>query len=202
MYYYINYLQIIFPVLTVLLLVAGLFSRRKNLILAALWISLIVIIFQYQIANGEILGSYFNYGQATIYSINLAVLLTSLLYIILTLEADTISRSSRFIIGLFSATLVTGGFLLLFNIWFNAHFLADKKPDTPLLQVATFQKLDYCNYKYVFYKINNQGKIYYMCPNRYGLLPSQGLMEKAPLYVIKQLPSSGKRKAANTNNKS
>lgn len=189
MYHFNNILQLIFPFFTLLILIIGLITSSKKYLLAALWLSLIATILHYRLANGEILGSYFDIRQATIYSINLIVLLVSLLTIIFVPSFRSAEKKILYLSGLLSAALVTGVFLVLANIWFNAFFLADRMPNTPILQVAVMQKPDYCDYKYVFYKVNLQGKISYMCPAHFGFLPSQGLLLKAPEYVIRQLPA-------------
>lgn len=188
MYYINDYIHLIFPIFTLFLLFAGLRSQRKNYLLAALWLSLIAIVLHYQTAGGEILGSYFDYKQAAIYTINFIVLLVSFICLMMPLAASSSHKSLRLGTGFLSALLIAGVTLLLINIWFNAYFLSDRMPGTPLLQVATFKKLDYCNYRYVFYKVSEKGKVSYMCPNYYGLIPSQGYLSTAPDYVIRQLP--------------
>lgn len=188
MYYLGSCILLIFPFLTFLLLVIGLKTERKNYILAALWLSLIASILHYQTANGEILGSYFDYWQALIYSMNLTVLLLSLMYFIIALGFETSVQSIRYALSLLAATLIIAVTILLANIWFNAWFLSDRMPNTPLLQVATSNKLDYCNYKYVFYKVSSAGTVDYMCPQRFGVLPSRGVLDRVPKYILKQLP--------------
>lgn len=188
MYFFSNYLQFIFPFFTLLLLIIGLTAKHRNYLLAALWLSLIATILHYQTASGEILGSYFDYKQATIYSVNLLVLLVSSIFLIAISIKEHAGKALRFIASLFFACFITGGVLLLINIWINAHFLGDRMPNTPVLQVATFKKTDYCSYRYIFYKVSRDGKISYMCPNYYGLVPSEGNLDAAPLFVIKQLP--------------
>ncbi|KTD52410.1 type I secretion system LssZ [Legionella rubrilucens] len=188
MYYFSDYLQFIFPFFTLMLLVIGLTTQHRNSLLAALWLSLIATILHYQTARGEILGSYFDYKQAAIYTVNLLVLLISSIYLVAASIRASARKVLRFATSLFFACFVTGALLLLVNIWVNAHFLSDRMPNTPILQVAAFKKMDYCDYRYVFYKVSQEGKISYMCPNHYGLVPSEGSLDAAPQFVIKQLP--------------
>lgn len=199
MYYISDYIHLVFPVFTLFLLIAGLRTQRKNYLLAALWLSLIAIVLHYQTAGGEILGSYFDYRQAAIYTINFIVLLVSFICLMMPLAADSSQKIFRLGTGFLSALLIAGVALLLINIWFNAYFLADRMPGTPLLQVATtVKKPDYCDYRYVFYKVSEKGRISYMCPNHYGLIPSHGYLQTAPDYVIKQLPQQLQEKFRQT----
>ncbi|KTC93661.1 MULTISPECIES: type I secretion system protein LssZ [Legionella] len=179
----------LFPILGIIILFFGIQLRRKNYILVALWLSLIALILHYRASGGEILGSYFNYLHAAIYSLNLIVLISSIICLLLTSMDEIRSRILRYGAGLLSAGLITGGALLITNLWINASFVENRLPGTPILQVATFNKQPYCSYKYVFYKIGSDSIVRFMCPNHYGLLPSVGPLNTAPSFVIKQLPT-------------
>ncbi|CEK10677.1 hypothetical protein [Legionella hackeliae] len=181
-------IHLLLPALALLVFTLGLKFRRNNYVLVALWISLIALILQYHASGGEILGSYFNHMHAAAYSLNIIVLLASIFFFMFTFLIGKINNLLQYGIGLVGAVLVTGSVLLLINLWINANFVENRLPGTPILQVATFNKPSYCGYKYVFYKINANGKVEFMCPNHYGLLPSVGELETAPDFVIKQLP--------------
>ncbi|KTD36633.1 type I secretion system LssZ [Legionella nautarum] len=182
-------IHFLFPILGIIILFFGIQLGRKNYILVALWLSLIALILHYRASGGEILGSYFNYQHAAIYSLNLIVLISSIICLLLTSMDEIHSRILRYGAGLLSAGLITGGALLITNLWINASFVENRLPGTPILQVATFNKQPYCSYKYVFYKIGSDSIVRFMCPNYYGLLPSVGPLSTAPSFVIKQLPT-------------
>ena len=55
------------------------------------------------------------------------------------------------------------------------------------MQVALFKKADYCNYKYIFYKVAKDGAVTYLCPNYYGLIPSIGRLDISPDFIATQL---------------
>ncbi|KTD26160.1 MULTISPECIES: type I secretion system protein LssZ [Legionella] len=181
-------IHILFPVLGIIILVLGIKQRRKNYLVVALWLSLIALILHYRASGGEILGSYFNYSHAAIYSLNLVVLIAAIICLLVASMEEMNSKFLRYSGGLLSAGLITGGALLITNLWINAFFVEDRLAGTPILQVATFSKQPYCSYRYVFYKIGSDSIVRFMCPNHYGLLPSVGPLNTAPSFVIKQLP--------------
>jgi multisubunit Na+/H+ antiporter MnhE subunit len=182
----LNTLNNLIPLLGVIFLFTGINAQRINFIIAAFWLSLIGLILHYQTAGGELLGSYFGYQNATLYSINLLVLVASILYLLFRLPLFK-KRSYRYLLGLIAACLIIGVAILLTNLWVNAHFIEHKKPGTPVLQVATASPIVYCNYRYVFYRIDNDGKVSYMCPNYYGILPSVGHLDVTPEFVLHHL---------------
>lgn len=186
----INSVYFVFPIAGLILLFCGLRSRYKQYISMALWVSLIAVLLEYHRAGGEILGSYFNYKHTLVYSINLTVLLVCIIYLLLnSIRKNTITLW-RYLSSFIAAVALTGTAILIANLWINARFIENRYPSTPLLQVSTFNPIDYCNYNYVFYKVNPAGEIQYMCPNYFGLLPSVGKLNTAPLYVVQQLPAS------------
>ncbi len=181
-----NLLYILLPLLGIALLVAGIIMRRTNCIIGALWLTLIALMLNYQAAGGEILGTYFGYKNAAIYSINLIVLIITLLYLFFKLPLLQ-KKPTRYLTGLISACLVVGGILLLTNLWVNAYFIENRRVGTPIMQVATFTPVDYCAYRYVFYKVGLDGHINYMCPNHYGILPSMGQLDVSPAFLLNHL---------------
>lgn len=181
-------IHLLFPLLAALILTIGLKLQRKNYILVALWISLIALILHYKASGGEILGGYFNYAHASIYSLNLIVLISAFICLLQTSIHEVQSRLIHYTSGLLSASLITGGALLLINLWINAAFVENRLAGTPILQVAAFNKQPYCSYRYVFYKVGPDSIVQFMCPNHYGLLPSIGQLRTAPNFIMKQLP--------------
>ena len=143
----------LFPLLGIVILLFGIVKQRKNYVILTLWLSLIALILHYRASGGEILGSYFNYLHASIYSLNLFVLIFTIIYLLLTATEEIQNKILRFSTGLLSAALITGGTLLAINLWVNANFVENRLAGTPILQVATFNKQPYCSYKYVFYKV-------------------------------------------------
>jgi len=181
-----NILHVSLPLLGIVLLVTGIVMRRTNCIKGALWISLIALLLHYQTAGGEILGTYFGYKNAAIYSINLIVLIITLLYLFFHLPIFQ-KKPGRYATGLISAFLVVGGILLLINLWMNACFIENRRAGTPIMQVTTFAPIDYCTHQYVFYKVGLDGHINYMCPNHYGIIPSIGKLEISPEFLLNYL---------------
>ncbi len=174
------------PLVGVILLVIGIKTERMNYVITALWLCLISLLLHYQTAGGEILGSYFGYEHAAVYSVNLLVLLISLLYLFF--KAPVLqNKHIRYATGFISACLVVGGSLLLINLWMNANFIENRRPGTPVMQVATFTALDYCSYRYVFYRVSLDGKISYLCPDHYGIIPSIGHLDVSPDFVLNHL---------------
>ena len=187
-----NLTHVLLPCLGVVLLLAGMQMKRINYIIGALWLSLIALLLHYQAAGGEILGTYFDYKNAAIYSFNLAILITTLLYLFFNLPMFQ-GKSARYITGFISACMVVGSMLLLTNLWTNAYFIENRRIGTPIMQLATFTThLDYCSYRYVFYKVDLNGNISYMCPNRYGVIPSIGQLDVSPDFLQKHLSLQSK----------
>lgn len=193
-----NSLHVLFPLLGIALLVAGIMAKRTNYIIGALWLSLIALVLHYQTAGGEILGTYFGYKNAAIYSANLIVLITTLLYLFFKLPLLQ-KNPARHLTGFISACLVVGSILLLINLWMNACFIENRRTGTPIMQVATFKPIDYCTYRYIFYKVGLDGHINYMCPNHYGIIPSVGQLEVPPGFLLNHLtrPSKTETKVDN-----
>lgn len=168
------------------MLLTGASLRRTNYVIIALWVSLIALLLQYQAAGGEILGSYFGYLNTTVYTFTLITLVASFVYLFFKTPSMH-GKFSRYAGGLVAACLITGGSLLMINLWINAHFIEDKLPGTAIMQVVTFTPPSYCSYQYVFYKVGSNGKISYLCPNYYGLLPAVGHLDVAPDFLARQL---------------
>lgn len=187
-------IHLLFPLLGALILLFGLKFKRKNYFIVSLWLSLIALLLHYRASGGEILGSYFNYTHATIYSFNLILLITTVISLLQTSIQGFSNKNLRYAAGFFSVALVTGTTLLLINLWINASFVENRLAGTPILQIATFNKQPYCSYKYVFYKIGADNVVRFMCPNHYGLLPSVGRLQTTPNFIINQLPGQLQKK--------
>ncbi len=181
------------PLLAIVLLIIGIKKERVNYFISALWLSVIALLLHYQTAGGEILGTYFNYTNAAIYTVNLLVLITTLLALFYKLPLFE-GKHIRYIKAMISGILILGSVVLGINLWMNAYFIEHRNPGTPLMQVATFTKLPYCHYSYVFYKVDPEGKIGYLCPNYYGLIPSMGTLDVSPQFLLNQLGQDLKAK--------
>lgn len=181
-----NLVHILLPILSLLLLILGVKNNHRNYVILSFWSSLIALIIQYELAGAEILGYYFNYLQASIYTLSLLTLAACIIYFVINFKN---TKKGLHLFGHFFAMIASMSILiLLINLWMNAYFIENRMPGTPLLQVSVFTPLDYCTYRYVFYKINQTGDLKYMCPNHYGLVPSVGYLTKTPDFLIKQLP--------------
>ena len=188
---FLNILHDLFPLLSIILLVIGLKIDRISYIIVALWVSLIALLLHYQAAGGEILGNYFGYKNAAIYTLNLLVLISTLVCLFLNLPVKQRKNLRPLSIGI-SLCIIIGSLLLMINLWFNAVFIENKRPGTPILQVATFTSLPYCSYRYVFYKVTTDGKVGYLCPVHYGLIPSTGQLDSMPSFLLQHLGNGRK----------
>ncbi len=188
-----NVINYTLPLISLIFLSLGIIRTRINFVLMAFWLSLIGLIFLYRMAGGEILGSYFDYLNATFYTLYLLVLISGTLYLFFNvsfLRGKYVSYATGFV----SACLITGGTILMINLWMNAHFVEDRMPQTAIMQVVSFTPPTYCAYRYVFYKVGRDGKIAYLCPNAYGIIPAVGHLETAPKFLIRYLGASIKMK--------
>jgi hypothetical protein len=191
----ITALNFALPLLGIILLLFGVKRGNLTSIIIALWVSLVALLLQYQLAGDEILGTYFDYKNAAIYTINSLILSFALLYILL--KASLFHRKYiRYLTGLLAAGFITGGVLLLTNIWINAEFIENRFPGSAIMQVVTFTPPRYCEYRYVFYKVGNDKKISYLCPNHYGLVPAIGHLEVAPDFLFHQLAQQMQHKTS------
>lgn len=177
------------PVLALILVLMGIIQHKKNIVVLSLWVALVSILIQYQVAGGEILGSYFDYTKAILYSLNFLTLLLSLGY----LSAYFVRYKKVYIrlpLALLFASLITLSSLILINLWMNAYFIGKRKQGTPVLQVASQYNPTSCSSPYVFYVINQDSTVSYLCPNYYLLIPKTGKSESLPESIAKQFGAS------------
>lgn len=185
----VNLIHIMFPLLALVLVIIGIMLNRKHYVTIALWLSLIALILHYRTSGGEILGVYFDYTHTMVYSLNMLVLVLSVTYLIFTYARQSNMQLIRYASGLLVAAVICSSVILMINLWVNAYFISNRMQGTPLLQVASPGKLDYCNYKYIFYKVDRNGHIEYLCPNYYGFIPSIGVLKQVPDTIVNQLPN-------------
>lgn len=181
----------LFPLIALVLLIIGIRRNAIYYVISSLWISLISLVIHYQTSGGQILGSYFNYLNAAIYSVNLIILFIALIRIISHLSND--STAYKFTSSLLQALIVIGSLLVLSNLWINAYFIENRMTGTPVMQVALLKKPDYCNYRYIFYKVATDGSVIYLCPNYYGFIPSIGKLAISPDFIATQLSTPNKK---------
>lgn len=174
-----------------ILLIIGIKNKAIYYIISSLWLSLIALVIHYQRSGGEILGSYFNYTNAAVYSVNLIILVISLIMVITHLGKE--SSSFKYSTSLFQSLLVIGSILVIANLWINAYFIENRMKDTPVMQVALLDKPEYCSYRYLFYKVAADGSVKYLCPNHYGFIPSIGHLDINPDFIASQLSTPSKK---------
>lgn len=179
-----------FPLIALYFLITGIKKNTIYPIISSLWLSLIALIIHYQASGGQILGSYFNYLNATTYSLNLIILSLSLIAIISHLSHESLFKYSATLI---QSLITIGCVLVLINLWVNAFFIEKRMPGTPVMQVALIQKPDYCSYRYMFYKVAADGTVLYLCPNHYGLIPSVGSLFVRPDFIMGHLSVRNKK---------
>lgn len=184
-----KWLFISYAILSLIGVVATLFGLRhhkKEAMHIGLWFTIFAMVLLYNLADGEILGTFFNYENSILYSINLLVLVVILSYLFLT--SNWIQKRQWFhYLAYFGILLiVAAGSVLLINVWMNARFIETKNNALPIIQVANYGNNPHCEYQYVFYKMNNQGTIEYLCPNHYFLIPKVGVVSSIPDYIKQQ----------------
>lgn len=184
-------IQYFFPLIALILLIIGIQRKTIRYVISSLWLSLIAVLIHFQFSGNQIFGSYFDYLNSGIYSFTLLVLLVALIRVLSHLSIDNIVF--RYIFSFIDAIMVVGALLVIINLWINALFIENKKEGTPIMQVALFQKPDYCHYKYVFYKVISDGSVMYLCPNHYGLIASVGHLATSPDFVTNQLHLMAKK---------
>ncbi|VEB35852.1 Legionella secretion system protein Z [Legionella sainthelensi] len=187
MYIIAKLIQNFFPLIALILLIIGIKKNGIYYMISALWLSLIAMLIHLQFSGNQIFGTYFNYYNAAIYSSNLLILLITLIYVISHLSSGSTLKS---VYSFVNAFLVVIALLSIINLWVNAFFIENKMQGTPIIQVALMNKPDYCSSKYVFYKVNLDSSIMYLCPNYYGLIPSVGRLAVSPDFIAAQLPLS------------
>lgn len=186
-----NILHCLFPIIALVLLVLGIRKNAIYYIISSLWLSLIAIFIHFQTSGGQILGSYFNYTNAFIHSVNLIILVIALILVITHLTSD--SPLFKYTKSLLQSIVVIGCMLLITNLWINAYFIENRMDGTPIMQVALIDKPEYCAYRYLFYKVATDGSVFYLCPNHYGLIPSIGKLTISPDFISSQLSAPSKK---------
>ncbi|MCW8407603.1 type I secretion system protein LssZ [Legionella sp. PATHC035] len=178
-------IQALFPLIALVLFIIGIKRNAIYYVISSLWLSLIAVLIHFQFSGNQIFGTYFNYFNAGIYSFNFFILLLALIQVMSHLSAAR--PALRYTYAFISSLMVVGAFIVISNLWINAFFIENKLEGTPIMQVALFQKPDYCGNKYVFYKIDQDSTVTYLCPNYYGLLPSIGHLATSPDFITTQL---------------
>lgn len=191
MYTLATVIHCLFPLIAIALLIIGIKKKAIYYVISSLWLSLISLIIHFQASGGQILGSYFNYFNASIYTLNLLILFASLMCVISHLSHD--SNLFRYLSSLAKALILIGTLLVITNIWINAYFIENRMTGTPIMQVALFKKPEYCGYRYIFYRVDTDGSVDYLCPNHYGFIPSLGHLTLSPDFIANQLPTSTKK---------
>ena len=191
MYTFAETIHCLFPLIALVLFIIGIKRNAIYYVISALWLSLIALVIHYQASGGEILGSYFNYYNATIYTLNLIILVASLIRVISHLGSD--STLFKYSTSLAQALIVIGSILVITNLWVNAYFVETRMVGTPIMQVGLFKQAEYCTYRYVFYKVGTDGAVSYLCPNYYGLIPSIGRLSTSPDFIATQLSLPNKK---------
>lgn len=181
-----NVMHYVFPLLALLLLILGLVKKRSIYILTSLWLAFIALLLAYRHAGGEILGAYFDYKRASLYTLTLFILLVDLFYIGV-LYLKSMNQLLRTVGGFLFACLAAGSTLLITNVWINARFIENRLPNTAVMQVVTFTPPVYCLNRHIFYTINSQGKVNYLCPNHYGFIAKTGELEVVPEFIVRQM---------------
>ena len=181
----------LFPLIALVLLIIGIRRNAIYYVISALWLSLIACIIHFQSSGGQILGSYFNYVNASIYTVNFIILFVALLRVITHLSTE--HHVYKYISSLIQSLMVIGGLLVITNLWVNAYFIENRMPGTPVMQVALLDKPEYCSYRYIFYKVATDGSVIYLCPDHYGLIPSIGHLAISPDFIATQLSIPNKK---------
>lgn len=172
MYIFAQFAKCLFPIAAFLLIAIGIKKQTFHFVASSLWLSLIALMIHFQSSGGQILGDYFNYLNALTYTLNLLLLVAAFLLIISHLCVE--HPVFKYMSGFTKSLVLISALLVLINLWINAFFIENRKSGSPIMQIALMNKLQYCSYRYIFYKIARDGTMYYLCPEHYGLLPSVG----------------------------
>ena len=191
MYLVAQMISQLFPLISLILLIVGVKRDSIYYIVSALWLSFIAIMIHHQLAGGDIFGSYFNYTNALIYSVNLIVLSIAVICILSHLQTEHIIV--KYISGFIKSFIIICSFLVVLNLWINAYFIENKLENTPIVQVVLMNKPDYCDYKFIFYTISKDGEASYLCPNYFGLIAKVGHLAKSPEFLSTQLSIPSKK---------
>ncbi|KTC89049.1 type I secretion system protein LssZ [Fluoribacter dumoffii] len=184
-------IHVFFPLIALVLFIIGIKKNAISYIISSLWLSLIALLIHFQFSGNQIFGTYFNYFNAGIYSFNFIILLIALLHIMSHLSIR--GPAFKYTYTLINSLLVAGTITVITNLWINAYFIENKMEGTPVMQVALFTKPEYCGSKYVFYKIDPDSSVMYLCPNYYGFLPSIGHLATSPDFITMQLSAPVKK---------
>lgn len=179
----------LYAFLTLAALIALLYSIKRNSekkLGMAIWFNILALLLIYQLAGGEILGLFFNYTNSAMYTLNLTILIASMSRAIMHYDFLNANKTRQVLSAIVGAFLFFLTSILLINVWINAFFIETRKVNFPILQVATLGNNPLCSYRYLFYKINANGKAGYMCPNYYFLLPKIGTLEHLPKFMAHQ----------------
>lgn len=156
--------------------------------MTAFWLSLAQLLLLYYYSGQEILGSYFSYERAGLYALDMLILFVTLCLFQQKAKTKLLGRRLWRISQLGLASLAFGMAVLLGNLGVNAWFLHNRAPQSPVLQVANMQPLRYCDYGYVYYKLDTRQRVQYLCPNRFGLIASTGTLPELPDFFKTYLP--------------
>ncbi|MBA2650095.1 MAG: type I secretion system protein LssZ [Legionella sp.] len=190
MYILTQAIHCLFPLIALIFLIIGINRQAIYYVISALWLSLIALIIHFEYSGGHLLGDYFNYTNASIYSINLIVLFLSLARVISHLSVD--NMLFKYTSSFLKAAVLIGCLVVSINLWVNAFFIEHRLKGTPVIQVALHEKASYCTYRYIFYKFSQDGSVDYLCPNHYGFIPSIGKLADKPNFITSQLSIPGK----------
>lgn len=178
-------IQTLFPLIALVLFIIGTKRNAIHYIISSLWLSLIAALIHFQLSGNQIFGMYFDYLNAGIYSFNVLTLVLSLTHVMSHLSIS--GPAFKYTSTLINAFLVVGACIVISNLWINAFFIKNKMEGTPIMQVALFDKPEYCESKYIFYKVDQDSLVTYLCPNYYGLLPSIGHLATSPDFITTRL---------------
>ncbi|WP_133130460.1 type I secretion system protein LssZ [Legionella yabuuchiae] len=180
----LNTIGYLIPLLALILFLVGMVKKRKRFVLASLIVSLIGILLQYETAGGEIFGNYFGYKNALIYSLSFIILIIALFYI--GIASKEMQGKFRYPTLVLFTILFFASAIILINVWINAYFIENTLKDTTVIQVATFDKNEFCAHDFLFYKVAPDGKMHYLCPNHYVLIAKTDILKLPPELFIKQ----------------
>lgn len=184
----LEYLDVLFSLVTLCCLIMGWARSKIALLMTSLWLSFAQLLLLYYYSGQEILGSYFSYERSGLYTLDLLVFFTALCLFQRRAKTKLNRRGIWRISQLGLAGLACAITVLLINLGINAWFLHNRAPQSPVLQVANMQPLRYCEYGYVYYKLDKRQRVQYLCPNRFGLIASTGTLPELPDFFKGYLP--------------
>lgn len=175
------------PILALTLFIVGLLKKEGSFITFSIWVAVVSIFIEVRGSELKLFGNFFDYQQAFLFSLNVLTIIAALS----TICFYKLKAKSLMIVipvSLSIAFITTVGIVASINVWTNAFFFKSKHPKSAIMEVVNFNPPEYCESTYIFYRINKEKKVDYLCPYYYhSFLPKIGTLEEPPVFIEQHL---------------